>query len=89
MLWDHRKRTRNSAFLTDSKDSWELHPAAAREPAEGWKSSVLRNTLERSEDSFRFPRITRNAPKCYETHYFFQPSAGPAEPAGAGEPAEG
>ena len=88
MRCDHRNTTRNIQVSIDSKESWELHPAAAGEPAEGLKSSVFGNGLERPEDSFRIPRITRDGPNRYQTHTF-QPSAGPAELAAAGEPAGG
>ena len=55
MGWGRVKTPRNINLFADFHVSVPAEPAAAGEPAEGWKSSVFRNTLERPEDSFRFP----------------------------------
>ena len=49
---------------------------------------MFRNTLERPEDSFRFPE-SRGTLQTVTNHTTFQPTRGPAEPSAAGELAEG
>ena len=71
MGWGRVKTPRNINLFAYFYVSVPAEPAAAGEPAEGCKSSVFRNGLEQSEDSIRIPRMARNAPNRYESHYFF------------------